>query len=187
MVINYFGAGCFKIQSGNLSLAVDPVNDRLKPDILLRTVAPLPLKTPAQNEIAGPGEYETLGVIIRGYQLVKESSPKLIKTIYRVEMEDIALGFLGEAENIPDGETLEKLGRVDILFLPVEGKPYLEAEKAAKLVKQLRPAIAIPSFAKNPKDFFEEMGQEVIFEEKLSLKKKDVAVADGAKIICLKA
>src|SRR3989338_6367420 len=186
MVINYFGGGCFKIQSGNLSLAVDPLNERLKPDILLKTASPIPAESGSVNVVIGPGEYELNGVTIRGFQVMNESTAKVIKTAYLVNMEDISLGFMGELYNVPDAELMEKFGGVDILFLPAGAHPYLDVAKAAKLIKQIGPAIAIPSFFKNAKDLFEEMGQKMSVEEKLTIKKKDIPAHDGTKIICLK-
>lgn len=187
MIITYHGEGCFKIQSGNLSIVIDPLNDRMKPDVILKTAVPFPGRTPDSRTITGPGEYEIEGIEIRGVQLLNESSPKLIKTAYLVTFEEIKLGFLGEAFNMPDAETLEALGDAEILFLPVGGKPYLEPEAAAKIVKQIEPSIVIPSFYKNLKGFYEEMGQKPEAQEKLVIKKKEVVeLGDSTKVVSLK-
>lgn len=187
MIITYHGEGCFKIQSGNLSVVVDPLNDRMKPDVVLKTAVPFPGETSEVKTIAGPGEYEIEGIEIRGVQLVSESSSKLIKTAYLVTFEEIKLGFLGETFKVPESEVLEALGDAEILFLPVGGKPYLEPEEAAKVVKQIEPAIVIPSFYKNPKDFCEEMGQKPGPQEKLVIKKKEVVeLGEHTKIVVLK-
>ena len=116
MIITYHGEGCFKIQSGNLSMVVDPLNDRMKPDVVLKTASPFPGEIPDPKTITGPGEYEIEGIEIRGVQLLKESSPKLIKTAYLVTFEEIKLGFLGEAFDMPEPEVLEALGDAEILF-----------------------------------------------------------------------
>ena len=173
MVITYHGAGSFKVQSGNTSIVVDPISERLKPDVFLKTATPFPADTTEANEVSGPGEYEIKEVSIKGIQLLEESTPKLIKTAYAVTVEHITLGFLGEIAKMPDAEFSEKLGNIDILILPV-GKPYLDAESAAKLVKQIDPRIVIPSFTKNPKDFFEELGQKAESSDKLTIKKKEL-------------
>ena len=188
MVITYQGGGSFRIQSGNLSIVVDPQNDRQKPDVLLKTAAPYPAENPGQGEITGPGEYEIAGIGIRGIQIAAESKTDLIKTIYRVLVEDLALGFMGELWNIPDAESIQALGDIDILVLPVGGKPYLKPEDAAKLVKQIEPTVVIPSHYKNPKDFFEEMGQRAAPQEKFTVKKKElVEMGESLKVICFTA
>jgi hypothetical protein len=35
MVVNYFGNGCFRLQSGETSILLDPENNRLKADIFI--------------------------------------------------------------------------------------------------------------------------------------------------------
>jgi L-ascorbate metabolism protein UlaG (beta-lactamase superfamily) len=188
MVITYHGEGCFKIQSGTLSVVVDPTSERLKPDVLIKTAVAYPALEPEGNTVIGPGEYELSGVAIRGVGLLQESNATLIKTVYRVELEDIALGFLGEMFQMPTPELLESLGDIDILFLPVGGKPYLDAEEAAKVVKQIEPTIAIPAYYKSPKAFLEEMGQSATPQDKLTLKKKDIIEAGNTvKVVCLTA
>jgi L-ascorbate metabolism protein UlaG (beta-lactamase superfamily) len=187
MIITYHGEGCFKIQSGNLNIVIDPLNDRMKPDVVLRTTSPFPAETPDARTVTGPGEYEIEGIEIRGVQLTKESSNKITKTAYLVTFEEIKLGFLGEAFEMPEAGILEALGDAEILILPVGGKPYLEPEEAAKITKQIEPKIVIPSFYKSPKDFLEEMGQKAEAQEKLVIKKKElVEMGDSIKVICLK-
>lgn len=186
MVITYHGEGCFKIISGNTSIVVDPLNERLKPDILLKTSVPFPLESPEENTISGAGEYELRGISIKGTGVLSEANEKIIKTVYVVEAEDILIGFLGELFKVPEAELIQALSEVDILILPVGGKPYLGAEDAAKIVKQIRPSIVIPSFYKNPKEFLEEMGQKTTPQEKLVIKKKEIAEGgEGTKVICL--
>ncbi|HEY4523965.1 MAG TPA: MBL fold metallo-hydrolase [Candidatus Paceibacterota bacterium] len=187
MIITYHGEGCFKIQSGNQSVVIDPLNDRMKPDVILKTAVPFPDEIPDGKTITGPGEYEIDGIEIKGIQLVKESTGKLIKTAYLVTLEEIKLGFLGEAFEVPDAETLSFLGDAEILFLPTGEKPYLKPEEAARVVKQIEPNIVIPSFYKSPKDFLEEMGQKAEPQEKLTIKKKEIIeLGESTKVICLK-
>src|SRR3989344_4578849 len=99
MVITYHGNGCFRIQSGPLSLLVDPQNARMKPDIFIKTLVPWPLEeepsfakaTEGAREISGPGEYEQKGVRVRGFPVREESGAKFLKTMNMVEMEDLRL------------------------------------------------------------------------------------------------
>lgn len=186
MIITYHGEGCFKVQSGPISVVIDPLNDRMKPDVVLKTSAPLRGETPDSNVITGPGEYEIAEIEIHGSQLLQESTADKIMTAYAVKLEEIKLGFLGEAKMMPNSEVLEVLGDVDILFIPIGGKPYLEPDQAAKIVKQLEPKIVIPSHYKNPKEFLEEMGQKSEPMEKLTIKKKDIIeLGESLKIVCL--
>lgn len=196
MVINWYGEGCFKIQSGELVLLVDPflaetglTPPRFKAVVTLHTLTSFPLPgngVPETTSIMGPGEYEVSGVAITGWKLEngKEGSEKThIKTCYTVAFEDLRLGFLGHAATTPPPDALEGLSKVDVLFIPAGGAPYLPEEAAAKLVKQINPKIAVASFFKIPglkrkagdvKDFLDELDQKPTPQEKLVVKKKDL-------------
>jgi len=199
MVINFYGEGCFKIQSGNLVILSDPFEKsvgltppRLKADIVLKTLVPFPLpekgdEAEETESILGPGEYNIKGVTINGFPVVKESTDKFLKTTYLAEVENMRICFLGHISETPDPSILEYLEEIDILFIPAGGEPFIEQKSAAKLVRQLEPKIVIPSFYKIPslkrkagdlKSFLDEFngskGESVKEQDKLTIKKKDV-------------
>ena len=177
---------------------------RGKNEIVLKTLTPWPLaksadaKAMADEEgqvIRGAGEYEIQQVTISGFPLPAESSNTFFKTAYKVTAEEITLGFLGHlAENITP-EALEKLKDINILFIPVGGKPFINAEVAAKLIKQINPKIIVGSFFKTPglkrsssdwKAFADELGLKPEILEKLTVRKKDIAEQKGMKLVVLK-
>ena len=80
-------------------------------------------------------------------------------------------------------EDLEGFLNPDILFVPASGAPFLGVAEAAKLIRQLKPKIVIPSLFKvsglkrkagDLKDFFKEMDQGPKAQDKLVIKKKDL-------------
>jgi len=176
MIINYFGQGCFRLQSGEKSVLVDPINNRLKADIILRTISPVNLALPLpQNEFAFAGEYDISGIEIYGFQVEKESTDKFIKTIFLVNWEGIRFVFLGPIASQPEGEFLDDISEPDVLFIPASGKPFLKPEDAQKLIKNLEPKIIIPSFiSEEPKEFLKLIGQKPQKQEKFVFKKKDI-------------
>lgn len=179
MVINYLGGGAFRLQSGETSLLVDPESNRLKADVVLRTLAPANFSTAEdnalpQNEIFFPGEYEIKGIEVRGVPVRQESGEKFLKTIYAVEWEEIRLAFLGYLSRTLSAETIDELNEPDILFLPIGGGHFLAPEAAARLAKQIEPAFIIPTSYKNPTEFLRAMGQKAEAQEKLVFKKKDL-------------
>ncbi len=193
MVINYFGDGCFRLQSGETSLLVDPNSNRLKADVVLKTVTPVDVAGVAANEIVFPGEYELKEIQIRGWPIAKESTDTSLKTLYLVRWEEISFVFLGHLANGLEPDVLEELSGPDILFMPtcgelVEpsgGKHVLAADAAATLTKKLEPAVVMPSFSKHPNDFLKALGQKAEAQEKFVFKKKDLAGLKG-KVILLK-
>jgi L-ascorbate metabolism protein UlaG (beta-lactamase superfamily) len=210
MVITFYGEGCFKLQSGDFSVLTDPFDSqtgltppRFKTDIILKTLKPVSLKTspqsPAQFLIETPGEYNVKDASITGFFLVKESSDKFIKTVYLLEMENIRLCFLGHLSEMPDSTIFEHMEEIDILFIPAGGAPFIDQKSAVKIIKQIQPKIVIPCFfkipsLKRPSDkieiFLEEYGQkekQAGAQEKLAIKKKDLAGIKKTEIIALKA
>jgi len=178
MVVNYFGGGAFKLQSGETSLLVNPESNRFKADVVLRTLAPANFSAEdavAPNEISFPGEYEIKGIEVLGVAVPEESGEKFVKTVYLVRWEEMNFAFLGHLSRMPSPAIIEKLNEPSVVFLPVDGGHFLAPEHAAKLAKQLEPAIIIPAFHKSPADFLKAMGQKVGAEEKFVFRKKDLA------------
>lgn len=186
MVLSYFGDGGFRLQSGDLSLLIDPPNSRLKGDAILKTLVANETVAFSPGEICFPGEYEVRGIEIWGFPIPDESTDKYTKTAYLVRWDDMSFGFLGHARNIPGMEILEGLNDPDILFLPVGGGHFMTPEDAAKVVKKVEPHWVIPSFFKNVGEFLKVIGQKSGEEEKLVFKKKDL-VGNTGKVIVLKA
>ena len=200
MVITYYGLSCFKIQSGDTVIAIDPYakESGLTPP---RFEAHAALSTHAHPNhdnvesisekggehilhIVGPGEYEFKGIVVRGipsFHDDKKGAKKGKNTIYVIEWEEMRLvhmGDYGEAEL--RSEVQEAIGTPDILFVPVGGADTIDAERAAKLVSQIEPRIVVPMHYKIPELKDKLDGVEVF------LKEKDLPSAEQSKIVVLK-
>ncbi len=204
MIINWYGEGCFKIQTGGLSLLTDPFESstgltpaRGKNELILKTLTGWPMKDEESEGqvIRGAGEYEAKEILVSGYPLPAESADSFFKTAYKVTAEDITLGFLGHLSEGLSPEALEKIKGVDILFLPTGGKPFISPEAAAKLIKQLDPKIIMASFFKTPglkrsssdwKNFADELDLKPEILEKLTVRKKEISEQKGIKLVVLK-
>lgn len=207
MVITWYGEGCFKIQSGEVSILTDPIDNksglnapRFKSDIILKTLSSVDLLNEEPNneskEIFGAGEYNLKDVDISGFQLEKESTDSFLKTIYVVNFEGIKLCFLGHLSESLDPDIEQYLENIDILFVPAGGDPFIDQKAVFKIIKQIEPKIVIPSFFKIPslkrqsndlKIFLEEFnGQKIEPQEKLSIKKKDLEAIKKIELAILK-
>jgi len=210
MVITWYGQSCFKIQSGEFSVLIDPFDaqtglmpPRFKADLILKTITPISSFEKKDSslalEIIGPGEYNINGTDVSGFQLIKESPKSFFKTAYSLKLENINLCFLGHISEIPEPTVLEHLGEPDIIFIPAGGAPFVDLKSAVKIIKQFQPKIVIPSFFKVPslkrkagdiKDFLQELngakektGEAV---EKLTIKRKNLAEIKKTQIAVLK-
>ncbi|MEZ4156931.1 MAG: MBL fold metallo-hydrolase [Candidatus Paceibacterota bacterium] len=206
MTINWYGQGCFKLQSGKLSIIVDPVEKdsglsapRSKPDILINTK----LKTTKDgydreysdettHVIAGPGEYEVKEVQIAGYPLKNSSDEKTLHSVFKVKVEDLSLGFLGDIKNFSDLSIIEELGELDILFIPAGGGDYIDQKSAAKIVRQISPRLLVPTHFKvkglkakvdGYEGLLSELGLKAEVVDKLSIKRKDLS--EKMKVVAL--
>lgn len=212
MVITWLGQACFKLQSGDLTVVIDPyaketglTPPRFKADAVLVTHdhydhSNAESLTGDPMVIRGPGEYEVKDVYVHGIHTFHDEvqgKERGLNTIYKVEIEGIHIAHLGDfGEKEIRDETLEDLGDVDILLIPVGGKFTIDAETAAKVVKKIEPKIAIPMHYKIPglkinldgvEDFLKEIGAtKAEAQDKLTIKKKDLAEDEKTKVVLLK-
>lgn len=213
MVITWYGQSCFKIQSGEVVVATDPYKKdigltppRFRAEVLLITHEHLDhnnIETIPEGAflVRGPGDYEIKGIAIQGiatFHDEKQGAVRGMNTAYVIEMEDMRLAHLGDfGESKIRPETVEALGNVDILFLPVGGTYTVDASVAAEIVNTIEPRIVIPMHYRVPgltvkldgvDMFLKEMGVkngETL--DRLTLKKKDLPEEEApTKIVVLK-
>lgn len=160
MTISWYGQSCFKIETREAVLAIDPfakgiglTPPRFRADIVLITHAHPDHANAATipgepRIISGPGEYETRGIAIRGIPTFhdphggRERGPN---TVYRIEAEGMTVGHLGDfGEPELREETAEALGDIDVLLVPVGGTYTMDGKAAAAVVRELGPRLVIP-------------------------------------------
>lgn len=188
MIITYQGGNYFKFQAGQLTLLVDPLDQRSfrGAQAVLNTTLPAHVEEPPEIPpawIAHAGEYEVQGIEIRGWSAGNDG--KTERTVYRVVMDEITVGILGHLNGELSEDAFEGLSGVDILLVPAGGKPWIAETAAAKLARELEPSLVIPSLAKDPKIFLKAFGRTPPKpEEKLVIKKKDLAPG-ALNVACL--
>ncbi len=64
--------------------------------------------------------------------------------LYKFSYDDITFCHLGDLGHQLDTKTLQQIGTVDILFIPVGGTYTLDAEQAWNVVETIKPKIVIP-------------------------------------------
>lgn len=70
--------------------------------------------------------------------------------VFIMEVDGLKVCHLGDLGHVLDENTLEQIGEVDILLIPVGGTYTIDGEKAAKVVVQIKPKMAIPMHFKTP-------------------------------------
>jgi L-ascorbate metabolism protein UlaG (beta-lactamase superfamily) len=186
MEITYVGHSCFKIKGKDLSLVIDPYDPKigyklpkLECDVLLVTH-----KHSDHDNVAGvngyrllidgAGEYEVNGVFIYGipvYHDDKEGKDRGEMIAYLIEIDGVNILHLGDLGHELSKETLEKIGQVDVLMIPVGGTYTIDAATAVNVISEIEPSYVLPMHYKTPdlkgveglvdlKVFLDEMGVE---------------------------
>lgn len=65
-------------------------------------------------------------------------------TIHIVQAEGLRLAHLGDLGHMLSQEQLSRLGRIDVLLIPVGGFYTIDAEEAAQLAKRINAGVTIP-------------------------------------------
>ena len=64
--------------------------------------------------------------------------------IYKFTMDDIIFCHLGDLGHELDEESIQQIGDIDVLFIPVGGNFTIDAEKAWNVINDIKPNIVIP-------------------------------------------
>lgn len=197
MVITYYGASCFKVQSGETVLVFNPPSKesefkspRFASDIVLVSSnhkdyngwENIPGKTEGGKPFVadGQGEYEISGIYIKGIGSNGRN------TVYTLVFEDISICHLGALSKEMDPGLKEAVGEVDILFIPIGGGELLDPQKAAAVAIHLEAKIVIPMNYNESqlKQFIKEFGADKTESmEKLAIKKKDLVEKKGEVVV----
>ncbi len=192
MHISWLGQTCVKIQTKNkkdedVVILIDPY----KPGTgdFPRSFTPnIGVFSHGQKESAplsqNPFIMDTLGEIESKDVMIYALAGDGDNIIHKINAEGLNLVHLGKMVKKIDESKLEKIGLVDILFVPVGGKgAYLNPEEAAQIVTSLEPRVVIPMGYQcdtdqkvGPlSDFIKEIGiKPDTTDKKLIIKKKDL-------------
>lgn len=166
MIIQWYGQSCFRLESKDLSLLIDPFSKEigLKPpkvrdNIILITHNHFDHNNingaaPETFIVNGPGEYESKGVYIKGIKSFHDKEKgnlRGLNTVYVIKIEDIDICHLGDyGEEKMTDEQIEKIGNCDILMVPTGGTYTIDSKEAGGIVRQIEPKIIIPMHYKIP-------------------------------------
>lgn len=165
MKITWLGHASFLIESGDLCLVTDPFAERVgypiyagKVDIV--TVSHNHYDHNAVELLQGQprlfdrsGEFVVDGVHITGLDTwhdKKQGKERGRNIIFKIVTEEISLLHLGDLGHVLSPELAVRLGRIDVLMVPVGGKFTVDAGMAFNIVELLKPRIIIPMHFQTP-------------------------------------
>jgi L-ascorbate metabolism protein UlaG (beta-lactamase superfamily) len=193
--VTWLGHSCFRLRGRNASVVCDPYPPALGGRLPKLEASLVTVSHDHENHshiaavvnrdayvVNGPGEYEVAGVSVLGLPTFHDASEGARhgrNTAYVVEIDEVRTCHLGDLGHQLGDRTLEAMGNVHVLMVPVGGGAALDAAQAAEVVRQIDPRIVIPMhFARpgvlshlEPVDrFLKEMGMdEAVPQPKLSI------------------
>lgn len=198
MIITHYGRQHFKLQVGDLTVAVNPVSKdgrgkvaKYGADITLITTNHPDYNGAEQTEhggkvpfvIKGAGEYEVQDIFIKGFSTVTKlmdgkKEKEYQNTSYVFTIDGMRVTFLGALSVMLAPEHKEIIDETDILLVPVgEDRFLLNSYDAHKLAVALEPKLVIPMDYNEQSlpVYLKEAGAEKVEPvEKLTIKKKDI-------------
>ena len=138
MLISFLGHSCFRIKTKNTVIIIDPYAPsgaqkmkKQEADVVLISHEHSDhnyldaIKEQEQLKVfRGPGEYEVRGVFVRGIESLHDAAGGTERgknTIYIIDADGIKIGHLGDLGTGMEEETLEEIGALDVLMIPVGG------------------------------------------------------------------
>lgn len=161
MEITWYGHSCFRItERGQTTVITDPYDETIGlPPLKLRgDVVTISHETPGHGAagaikgepfvINSPGEYEIGGTFIYGYAMhyVDESTGFSRRNVaYLIDYPTgLNVLHLGDLSHVPDQRTIQGLGQVNVVLVPVGGGNSLKASTAAEVIALIEPQYIIP-------------------------------------------
>lgn len=160
MKISWNGHSCFTIEGEKTTLVTDPHDGksigirppRLRGDVVLVTHDHFDHN--AVKMVSGDPKVintEFNGMVrdveiktIMGYHDDVKGAKRGEMRLYRFVMDGVRMLHCGDLGHIPTPDMLEKIGEVDILFIPVGDVFTIGPEEAKKTIKLINPRLVVP-------------------------------------------
>lgn len=161
MKINYLGHSCFKIQFDNISVVTDPYTKigyempHLCSDVLtcshghydhnfIEKVEYTKLYVKS-GKFTFEKQGESLDIqAIESWHDEKKGALRGGNLIFKFESDGVVVCHMGDIGECVNEQLLEKIGKIDILLIPVGGTYTVDALGASEWVKKIKPKIIIP-------------------------------------------
>jgi L-ascorbate metabolism protein UlaG (beta-lactamase superfamily) len=130
--------------------------------------------------ISKAGAYEVKGVKIKGVPTHHDGSKGKERghnLVFVVEADGMFVAHAGDLGHTLDNDTLQEIGRVDVLLVPVGGFFTVDAQEAAKVMNDLKPAVTIPMHFKT-----EKVGFPIARVDEFTGGRKNVSAAGGSEL-----
>jgi L-ascorbate metabolism protein UlaG (beta-lactamase superfamily) len=119
------------------------------------------------------GVYKEKGLTIEAfpcYHDQSEGKERGNNLLFMIEADGLRLAHMGDLGHTLAQETVKKMGRVDIVLLPVGGFYTIDSDEAGMVMNEIKPKFTIPMHYKTPKCEFPIAGIEAFTAGKKGIK-----------------
>jgi len=190
--ITWLGHAFFLVESKQARIAMDPFNASVGypiPDVTADVVLVTHEHGDHNNVgavkgsptvVRGAGQHGAVGIAVKGVATKHYDDPKNARrgpnTVFVWQQGGIKLAHCGDLGHVLSDAQVAEIGPVDVLMIPVGGFYTIDAQKAKRVVDQLKPKIVFPmhyrtdamSGKKSPlapvDDFLGVMNEEAVIE-----------------------
>jgi len=159
MIITWHGHSCFAVKD-DVTIVMDPHDGKsigikqpmLKADIVL--VSHDHFDHNCTRIVKGdftvikePGDRKEKNIAITGIQAFHDTElggKRGKDVIFKFEIGGVRFCHCGDLGHLLSDEQLKRIGKVDVLFIPVGGVFTINAAEAHRLIKQIGPKVAVP-------------------------------------------
>jgi L-ascorbate metabolism protein UlaG (beta-lactamase superfamily) len=171
MDITYLGGKTVKLAGKNLNVIADPATPNVGGKSLAKTTV-VSWSTDGLAKVDDamvldlPGEYEVGGAMITAVGVGRT-------TVFSFNIDGVNVVVTGEVGGEVSAESLELLGKVDVLVTPVGEAAQVAV--AATLIAKLEPAFVVPvGYDKSPEAFLKEVGVKPEPQPKLKVNAREL-------------
>ncbi|MCD6513243.1 MAG: MBL fold metallo-hydrolase [Thermoplasmata archaeon] len=157
--IRWHGHSCFEISNGK-TLVIDPhdgVSIGISPPRVIADIVVITHDHFDHNKFKVVSKEDTVvirggnksinGIEIQSFKAFHDDEMGKKRgeiNVYKIKYDFLTLCHLGDIGHIPDDEFINKIGKVDILFIPVGGFFTINARQAFELSKKIDTKIIVP-------------------------------------------
>src|SRR5215831_9747380 len=145
MDMTWLGQSCFRLRGRAAAVVTDPYPPSLGPRLRLEASL-VTVSHDHENHnhtqavrdayvINGPGEYEVAGVTVQGLPTYHDNDGGTQhgrNTVFVIELDEVRVCHLGDLGHALSDASLEAIGNVDVLLVPVGGASGLDGARAAE-------------------------------------------------------
>lgn len=165
MDLRWYGHACFLCEGEKVRLLTDPFDQDVgyslpRAEVDLVTVSHDHHDHNAVQDLPGwpllikePGVHDAKGLKIEGFSVFHDGARGAERgrnLIFVWEMDRVRLCHLGDLGHVLEPATVQAIGRVDLLMIPVGGIYTIDADCARQVVEQLQPRLVVPMHYKTP-------------------------------------